>query len=53
MEPWDSEEESPRQCASLSLLGFGDPEVRLWNYHLFQGYSGRLNDFNTKDNPMN
>jgi len=39
--------------ASLSLIGCENPEVRLWNNHLFQGYSVRLKSFGTKDNPMN
>jgi len=43
----------PLQCASLSLIGCENSEVRLWNNMFFQGYSGRLNDFDTKDNPMN
>jgi len=36
-----------------NLIGCENSEVRLWNNIFFQGYSGRLNDFDTKDSPIN
>jgi len=43
----------PASAFLHNLTGCKNSEVRLWNDIFFQGYSGRLHDFDTKDNPMN